>query len=710
MEESEKKVVIRERAYKNNFNFMSVLGIVLAAILSVLALVCLIISGEMIWLFLLFFFPALGGVLFLCDYITRKKRIEYAFTPVYFVRLRNGKEEERVYWETVGEPIVENGLRDRLYGMKPRLLFTSETIRDGQFDIRNYSLYCSEEELFSIQEIVPVMIAGGKYCSEARKKEIEALQAKTAAYAEDPLFYVSMRGRAAYLICCLENALSAFGRMENWRARLETLWLFTSCIGEEKVKDELESSIESYREEYEAFPEFVTYNRDNFITFKQWRTRATVGFPEAEACRGEAEDYILDRILQAIYRVSAYTPERENYGYGSVHCHVALDEVHAVNDVLRRYRIPLPMPEFYHTQLYLLYSEGTRDPYYGIGLPFNGLVTYSALGADERKKRSSAEVRGAAWTELPSPQDVYERIDEAISPVPDEREKEEPVLGLRLPKSIKALFIGGGITGLCFLVFWILGSFWAKNEMALLCFLFGSTANFFLFFAFSAKRLLYESRYQPYPLKWLDFLLLFGLGIANTVLTFYTFGRLEEIKPFGGFCIATFMIAGAAYFAAWIELCSMRNLHLVAFNTKADYEKSAEKPVKPRAKLTVREIFGVIMAALSMIFYFMYYSQWDFSFVFAVLSVMTGVCGMCLFNRAVTVAQESGSGGKILFLRVVLFLCLASSVVVDYTQGMRTGKIAAVDIAVILAFVFLTAGYILLLIRTFMKKKGKREE
>lgn len=706
MEENEKKVVIKENSYKNNF--MNMAFIVLFPLLIFLILFCLIATGEMILLLPLFVFLVLGAIVFICGYVIRKKCVEYVFTPVYFVRLKNGKEEIRVYWETVGALNVEIGIQDRLYGIKPKLIFSSETIRNGKFDIQNYFLYCSEEELFSIQEIIPVMIADGKYCSGKRKEEIESLREKIKTYEEDPLFDISIRGRAAYLICCLENALLKFGRMEEWRERLKTLWLFTSCIGDEKEKIELEEAIAKYQEKYEAFPEFVSHWTDNFITFEEWREQATFRFPKAdEKSEVELQDYIFDRILQTIYRVSAHTPEKDSYGYDSVQCQVTLDEVHGLNEVLRRYGIPLPMPEFYATQLYRLYDDGTRDPCFGIGLPFNGLVTYSVLGAEERKERVQAAQNGAAQIEVQSSQDVYDWLNEALSPVLDKSKKEEPVFRLRLPKDIRMSFVVGGALSVFFLIAGILRFFYAKSEIEFLCLLFGGVADIFLFRAFLKKRLLYESQYQPYPLKFLDFLLLLALSAVNIALAVYTFSHIDEIKLFGGPCIAVFIVAGAAYFSEWIELCSMRNLYLVAFNSKADYDKPKEEPVKRKEKLTVREICGTALAALNTIFFFVYYSQSGNFFPFAFISIMTGAIGVFLLNRAVTVARDCESKGKKLFLRIILFFFLALTFIVDYIQGMRTGSIQPIDMAVIFFFVVLTVAYIVLLIRTFIRKKGE---
>lgn len=176
---------------------------------------------------------------------------------------------------------------------------------------------------------------------------------------------VSKRGRAAYLILCLEEALKFYNQdFSKWKWILEELWKITTIPESEeenwifRIYDILPNMVFGYN----TWEELKTDEKENLITLNY--------------IYSEEQFYNLKNLYEnAGYRMIVFNSLLEyicyvisdDYGqYKTPHTPDALEFIDKAEEILHNYKIPLPNDE---KTLHFIFSQ--KDKY--IGKAFNGL-------------------------------------------------------------------------------------------------------------------------------------------------------------------------------------------------------------------------------------------------------------------------------------------------------------------------------------------------
>lgn len=223
--------------------------------------------------------------------------------------------------------------------------------------------------LFAVLEVFAVLIAAPGLSAiqkEARvPNEIKAYRARYKTLLSGQFEKISIRGRVAYAICCLENAMETYGAQgESWDLLLKNLWSFTSSNELDKwfylnnrfLPGEIIKADYSLAQAYnmrDGFPELSIDEN----TYK----KAQVEFA------AQSND-VINEICDKIFDLGAY-----ELWSGLVECSWGtLYELQLLIDYMKANDIPLPDVEPFKQHEYA--PKDVNDDDYGWGYTFDGHI------------------------------------------------------------------------------------------------------------------------------------------------------------------------------------------------------------------------------------------------------------------------------------------------------------------------------------------------
>ncbi|MBP5242675.1 MAG: hypothetical protein J6Z36_03190 [Clostridia bacterium] len=665
----------------------------------------------------LFFLAVLSAIIGLFPLELLKEK--YVFTPLYFCVVKNGKEGDKIYWELVDNICLEKGVTP-LSAMTSAIIdaYTlhisyaaygkAEEGEESVFVQREMLVVCTKKQLEKIAEIIPIYWN----CTYSSKREEELLtqDKKRGEYLKSIFYDFSIRIRVCYLIACLERALIAYNAVsEEWKERLCVLWNYAAFRATESEREEWKESLKKYVSEEEAFPEFAPTDLENMHTLGEWLN--TVKTMLDELPRKSEQDKVIYEIVRSIYSVGYHTPENDDYLFENFHASDSLDTIAAVRELLTSNGIDEPVSgDFtsanvpYAVLLFDLNSENTRDPSYGIGLPFNGRKLFSCLVADREEKPI---------------QDVYRFINEAVL-APEIEEQEDiiddegylkhvnPTSGRKI-KLITAREIFGAV----FALLGVLGAFLyavstdhnlqvAATIIGGLCGIFGII---YLQLVLGAKRVF--SEYHIYETKWIDAFVsavFFGLYLACAI---WIYEKTDEVpSPLWVIYLlfGTAISAGQTVLIVCTSRYGMKKVRWEKVVTDGDTWWKQHLPA-PRAGKVSAAILAVGTIVFAVLFHFVAHN-----FALYALAIICGIAEIMVGRKitAINKLRILKPAEKTLLIWAGVFLILFAIAegifVLQLLNSYSSWQIATLEVFLLLIFAAKAIAWIVYTVKTAKSK------
>ncbi|MBE7088585.1 MAG: hypothetical protein E7370_03580 [Clostridiales bacterium] len=689
-------------------------------IFSILAIICGMSVSP--WAYLLILIPVgLAGLCVWSHISIKNRKEETEFTSLGIISRVNGEVVGVYSWDCFGGFFSDQKLYEKLNSKaKFKVTFIMQAINEQGYYTNEYvSFITNTDTLYKIQEVAPLVLFERRYLTEKRKGELAKIELNFIKYQNDPLQKISIRGRIAYLILCIETVILHYGEaLEKDAQIVELLWKFTSAFLDEERLGEFQASVAEYKKEYEAFPDFAPTSLENLISLQRWVNDFNEAYNSYSVEENNEKSKLIYRLLTAVKSVAWYLPFNQDYAYDTAMSYKTLEEIERVNEILVNAGISLPeikfIPEIHSYSQFFLACR-TED--FGIGRAFNGAKTYSLILRQEPTEDSDGinkhfdqaydeETTANEQIIEASPDAVYRVVEQLVAPTVNEdafNKRNYRLISWQKTPLLTVVLIFGLIFSVAAIATYFLYFNFHAEILQVFTIILAPAGGVMLNMYFSIKKREQEDR--DYPFKALDLifaLALCGVHIFGVFYTFYNYGS-NVINPVYLIEFTLFASVYAAQFVTLLLTSQNKKFDADYFDLTHTEDKKKVKVGVHQVKFEIAEIVIALALAIASLVCLIIFNA-THGVVEGVLCILFSLIASLIINCTVMVMQgvrRSPKKQKITATLILLALFALSIISLFLTASLIANK--PIDWFVPLSLLAIAVYRLVLLIMALMR-------